>query len=103
MRDFRQIQVWENAHFLTLNIYKETRVFPKDELYGITSQLRRASSSIAANIAEGFGRGGDIELARYLQMSLGSAYEVEYHLLFAVRCLLLYRMCFRVEDHVIKT
>jgi four helix bundle protein len=83
MRDFRQIQVWEKAHRLTLEIYEATARFPKEELYGLTSQLRRAAASIAANIAEGFGRGGDVELARYLQMAMGSAYEVEYHILLA--------------------
>jgi four helix bundle protein len=83
MRAFRQIKVWEKAHSLTLEIYKTTASFPREELYGITSQLRRASASIAANIAEGFGRGGNIELARFLQMGMGSAYEVEYHALLA--------------------
>jgi four helix bundle protein len=83
VRDFRQIKVWEKAHLLTLLIYKTTARFPKDELYGLTSQIRRASASIAANIAEGFGRGGNAELARFLQISLGSAYEVEYHTLLA--------------------
>ena len=83
MRDFRQIRVWEKAHELTLTIYATTRTFPREELYGLTSQLRRASASIAANIAEGFGRGGNVELARFLQIGLGSAYEVEYHVLLA--------------------
>jgi four helix bundle protein len=83
MRDFRQIRVWEKAHQFTLEIYKVTARFPKEELYGLTSQLRRASASIAANIAEGFGRGGNVELARFLQMAIGSAYEVEYHILLA--------------------
>ena len=83
MRDFRQIRVWEKAHQLTLEIYKVTAHFPKEELYGLTSQLRRASASIAANIAEGFGRGGNVELARFLQIAIGSAYEVEYHILLA--------------------
>jgi four helix bundle protein len=83
MRDFRQIRVWVKAHKLTLEIYRITVSFPREEQYGITSQLRRASASISANIAEGFGRGGNVELARFLQMSLGSAYEVEYHALLA--------------------
>ena len=83
MRDFRQIRVWEKAHRFTLEIYKVTARFPKEELYGLTSQLRRASASIAANIAEGFGRGGNVELARFLQIAIGSAYEVEYHILLA--------------------
>ena len=83
MRDFRQIRVWVKAHKLTLEIYRITVSFPREEMYGLTSQLRRASASIAANIAEGFGRGGNAELARFLQMSVGSAYEVEYHALLA--------------------
>jgi four helix bundle protein len=81
MRDFRQIKVWEKAHQLTLEIYKTTSHFPKEELYGLTSQLRRSCASIPANIAEGFGRGGNVELARFLQIGMGSAYEVEYHAL----------------------
>jgi four helix bundle protein len=81
MRDFRQLKVWEKAHNLTLEIYKTTAQFPKEELYGLTSQLRRSCASIPANIAEGFGRGGNVELARFLQIGMGSAYEVEYHAL----------------------
>lgn len=83
MRDFRQIKVWGKAHSLTLEIYKTTSRFPREELYGLTSQLRRACASIPANIAEGFGRGGNVELARFLQIGMGSAYEVEYHALLA--------------------
>ena len=83
MRDFRQIKVWAKAHQLTLEIYKITAQFPREEMYGLTSQLRRASASIPANIAEGFGRGGNVELARFLQIGIGSAYEVEYHALLA--------------------
>lgn len=60
MRDFRQIEVWAKAHSLTLEIYKTTSRFPREELYGLTSQLRRACASIPANIAEGFGRGGNL-------------------------------------------
>lgn len=83
MRDFRQLKVWDRAHKLTLEIYGITACFPREELCGLTSQLRRASASIPANIAEGFGQGGNAELARFLQISLGSAYETEYHLLLA--------------------
>jgi four helix bundle protein len=83
MRDFRQINVWAKSHALTLQIYKTTATFPREELYGLTSQLRRASASIPANIAEGYGRVGDAELARFLQIGMGSAYEVEYHLILA--------------------
>jgi four helix bundle protein len=81
MRDFRKLKVWEKAHRLTLQVYAETRLFPKQELYGLTSQVRRASASIPANIAEGCGRAGEKELARFLDIAAGSASELEYHLL----------------------
>jgi four helix bundle protein len=83
MRDFRSLQVWEKAHRLALAVYKATSAFPKDELYGLTSQLRRASTSIPTNIAEGCGRDGEAELARFMQIAMGSASEVEYLLLLA--------------------
>jgi four helix bundle protein len=83
MRDFRNLQVWERAHSLTLDVYKATGSFPKEELYGLTSQIRRSSASIPTNIAEGCGRNGDAELARFMTISMGSASEVEYQLLLA--------------------
>jgi four helix bundle protein len=83
MRDFKTLQVWQKSHELTLSIYRVTVAFPKEELYGLTSQMRRAVSSIPANIAEGCGRVGDAELARFLQIAMGSASELEYHLLLA--------------------
>ncbi len=83
MRDFRKLLVWEKAHQLTLAIYDATRQFPSDETYGLRSQMRRAALSIPANIAEGCGKDTDIELARYMQISTGSASELEYHLLLA--------------------
>ena len=83
MKDFRKLKVWEKGHQLTLLVYKYTRTFPRDELYGLTSQIRRACVSIPANIAEGCGRGSDAELARFFQISMGSASELEYHLLLA--------------------
>lgn len=83
MKDFKKLIVWKKAHEMTLNIYRTTKSFPKDEVYGLTSQLRRAASSIPANIAEGCGRNSDAELARFLQIAAGSASEVEYHLLLA--------------------
>lgn len=81
MKDFRTLKVWEKAHRLTLRIYKVTKAFPKNERYGLVSQIRRASVSIPANIAEGCGRDGDAEFARFLQIAMGSASELEYHLL----------------------
>src|SRR5262245_52238530 len=83
MKDFRNLQVWEKAHQLTLLVYKVSAQFPRDELYGVTTQLRRSSSSIAANLAEGCGRSGDAELARFCSIAMGSASELEYHLLLA--------------------
>lgn len=83
MQDFKQLVVWQKAHKLTLAIYNTTPNFPKDELYGLTSQIRRAAVSIPANVAEGCGRNGDIEFARFLQIAMGSAAELEYHLLLA--------------------
>jgi len=83
MRDFRKLKVWQKAHQLTLGAYKATATFPKIEIYGITSQIRRSAVSIPANIAEGCGRNGDTEFARFLQIAMGSASELEYHLLLA--------------------
>jgi four helix bundle protein len=83
MKDFRDIKVWQKAHDLTLEIYKATRSFPKDELYTLVSQIRRASVSIPANVAEGCGRGTDSELRQFLQIAMGSASELEYHLVLA--------------------
>jgi four helix bundle protein len=83
MRDFRNLQVWEKAHALALSVYKATVSFPKEELYGLTSQIRRSSTSIPTNIAEGCGRNGDAELARFMSIGMGSASELEYQLLLA--------------------
>ncbi len=83
MRDFRTLKVWEKAHQLTLAVYRATVAFPTQEQYGLTGQMRRASASIPANIAEGCGRDGDAELARFLQIAMGSASELEYHCLLA--------------------
>ena len=83
MQPYRNLIVWQKAHALTLDIYHETVAFPRDEVYGITSQMRRASSSIAANIAEGCGRGSDGELRQHLQIGMGSATELDYFLLLA--------------------
>jgi four helix bundle protein len=83
VKDFRELKVWQKAHQLTLAVYQLTASFPREELYGLSSQLRRAGSSIAANLAEGCGRNGDAELARFCSMAMGSASELEYHLLLA--------------------
>ena len=83
MKNFRDLLVWQKAHALTLQCYKATAQFPKEERYGLTSQIRRCSASIAANLAEGCGRRGAGEFHRFLQISAGSASELEYHCLLA--------------------
>jgi len=83
MKDFRDLEVWHKAHQLTLQSYDATRVFPKEELFGLTTQVRRCSASIAANIAEGCGRSGNGDFHRFLQTAMGSASELEYHFLLA--------------------
>lgn len=83
MKDFRELKVWERGHQMALASYRLTIGFPRHELFGLTSQIRRCSSSIPANIAEGCGRAGNTEFHRFLQMACGSANELEYHLLLA--------------------
>ncbi|ABF43365.1 S23 ribosomal [Candidatus Koribacter versatilis Ellin345] len=83
MRDFRTLAIWERAHRLTLGVYRETGGFPSSELYGLTSQTRRAAASIGANIAEGAGKDSNPEFLRFLQIASGSASELENHLLLA--------------------
>jgi four helix bundle protein len=81
MRNFRELQVWKKAHAVTLHVYRLTSEFPPHELYGLVSQLRRACVSIPTNLAEGCGRQGDREFARFAQIAMGSASEAEYLLL----------------------
>ncbi len=78
MRDFKKYKVWELGHKITLEIYRITKDFPKEELYGMTSQMRRAAYSIPSNIVEGCGRESDAEFRRFLIISQGSASELEY-------------------------
>ena len=80
MRDFHKYQVWQRGHQFALDVYKQTKCFPKEELFGMTSQLRRASTSIPINIAEGCGRRSDAEFAHFLNIAAGSASEVEEEL-----------------------
>jgi four helix bundle protein len=83
MRDFRELKVWQKAHRLALDVYQGTRTFPTNERYGVTAQIRRAAASIPTNIAEGCGRNGDREVARFMVIAAGSASETEYLLLLA--------------------
>jgi four helix bundle protein len=81
MKDFHKFKVWERSHRLTLSIYLHTKDFPKDELYSLTNQMRRASSSIPTNIAEGCGRDSQAEFTRFLLIAMGSSSELEYQLI----------------------
>ena len=78
MKDFRQLQVWSKSHELVKELYKVSESFPKQEMFGLTSQLRRASISVPTNIAEGCGRGSDADFKRFIQIAFASASEVEY-------------------------
>ena len=75
VQDFRNLRVWRGAHAFALSLYRVTAVFPRDERFGLTSQLRRAAVSIGSNIAEGCGRGSDADARRHFQIALGSACE----------------------------
>ena len=83
MQDFRSLRVWHDAHALTLAVYRATAAFPKEERYGLTSQVRRSTASVPPNLAEGCGRGSDVDFARFVQYALGSNAETRYHLLLA--------------------
>jgi four helix bundle protein len=81
MRNYQDLQVWSKAHSLALDLYRASQAFPKEEIYGVTSQVRRAALSIGANLAEGCGRRTSSELARFVRIALGSASELDYHLI----------------------
>ena len=83
MRDFHNLLIWKRSHQLTLDVYKVSQSFPKEELFGLTSQIRRAASSVPTNIAEGSGRTSNKDFAHFLHIAIGSASEVEYELLLA--------------------
>jgi len=83
MKDFHELKVWQKAHALPLAVYEITRSFPRDELYNLPSQMRRCSCSIPTNLAEGCGRSGDTDFARFCSIAMGSASELEYLLLLA--------------------
>jgi len=81
MQDYKDLKVWEKAHQFTLKVYETTKLFPKEEMYSLTNQLRRASASIPANIAEGCGKNSQLDFANFLNIALGSANEAEYYLI----------------------
>ncbi|MGH9523271.1 MAG: four helix bundle protein [Terriglobales bacterium] len=83
MQDYKQLEVWDRGHKITLKLYPLTATFPKEERFGMVSQIRRCSASIGANIAEGCGRNSEGDLQRFLEIAAGSASELDYHLLLA--------------------
>ena len=83
MQDFTQLKVWQKSHNITINIYKLTAQMPSEEKFGLVSQIRRASVSIESNLAEGCGRDSDKELARFVDISMGSSFELRCQLLIA--------------------
>jgi len=99
MKNFRDLHVWRKAHELTIESYKATGAFPKQEMYGMTSQIRRCAASVAANIAEGCGRHGNGEFQRFLGIAAGSASELEYHFLLAHDLGFLDKTLHRTLDH----
>lgn len=83
MSDYKKLEVGKRALELTRMLYRSTDTFPKTEMFGLTSQIRRAAASINANLAEGCSRGSDRELARFVNIAVGSVSELEYHLVLA--------------------
>jgi four helix bundle protein len=83
LRNFRNLKVWERAHKLTVAVYKASESFPRQEVFGLQSQLRRAAVSIPANIAEGCGRESSLDCAHFFQIAAGSTSELDYELLLA--------------------
>jgi four helix bundle protein len=83
MRNYKDLRVWDEAHQLIFAVNKATQSFPKEERFGLTCQLRRSAVSVAANPAEECGRRSDGEMARYVQIAMGSGAEISYHLLLA--------------------
>jgi four helix bundle protein len=81
MQDFKKLRVWQAAHRLTLDVYRATGSYPREELYGLMRQSRESSSSVPTNIAEGCGRGSKREFARFLRIAAGSSNELEYQLI----------------------
>jgi four helix bundle protein len=98
MQDYRKLTVWKKSHLLTLSIYKVTSEFPKSEMYGLTSQMRRSCASIPTNIAEGCGRDSGGEFSQFLRIAQGSASELEYQLLLAKELLFLPAKAYELLD-----
>lgn len=99
MQDFRNLKVWKRAHHVVLDVYRWTTSFPAEERYGLTSQVRRSAVSVPSNIAQGCGRGSDADFARFAQVAMGSACELEYQLLLAHDLQLLSKADYRKLSH----
>ena len=82
-RQFEDLVVWQKSHALTLRVYKVTKQFPREELFGLTAQMRRAAMSIGANIAEGFSKRARSDKARYMNVAQGSLEELRYYFILA--------------------
>jgi four helix bundle protein len=82
---FEDMTVWQDSQELAVSIYKITKVFPKDELYSLTNQIRRSASSVSANIAEGFGRGTNKDKAQFYRVALGSLFETKNFIYLSAR------------------
>lgn len=85
MKNFKKLKVWQKGIELVVDIYKSTNTFPKEELYGLTSQIKRSAISVPSNIAEGSGRGSDKDFNRFLDIALGSSFELETQITIAKR------------------
>jgi four helix bundle protein len=81
MQDFKKLVVWELSHLVTLDVYKATKLFPKEELFALTSQIRRAAYSVPLNLAEGCGRFTQADKAHFFQIAFGSLQELEYSII----------------------
>lgn len=85
MKNFKNLKVWQKGIELVVDVYKKTNAFPNEELYGLTSQIKRSAISIPSNIAEGSGRGSNKDFNRFLDISLGHSFELETQLIIAKR------------------
>ncbi len=98
MRDFTKLEVWKRSHLLTLKIYQVTKSYPREELFGLISQMRRSSSSIPTNIAEGCGRNTIPQLKHFCEIAAGSLSELQYQILLSKDLFYFPNTCF-VELH----
>ena len=102
MQSYKELKVWQKAHEFTLKVYELTKSFPNHETFGLTSQMRRASVSIAANLAEGCGKNSSKDTANFFQIALGSLHETEYYLLLARDLAYISPAIYEVRDQEIR-